>query len=46
MEFDFVSAGVTLSSPSSELILREIRENILMRKVHFTEPLNKESALF
>ena len=35
MEFDSASTRVTLSSALSELILREIRENIFMRKLHY-----------
>ena len=41
MKFDSVSNGVTLCSLLSEFILQEIRENIVMRKLRYTEPLNK-----
>ena len=38
---DFVSARVAVSSPISEFILRITPENIVMRKLHYTVPLNK-----
>ena len=38
---DFVSARVAVSSSISEFILRITPENIVMRKLHYTVPLNK-----
>ena len=38
---DFMSARVAVSSPISEFILRITPENIVMRKLHYTVPLNK-----